>query len=163
VPQPEQEREAERFQHLRRAGFQLLLGPGTSGGRHHLPLLGHRRRDMQAEIYDWCAARASHPACTDAIHPSRPTHRSRTLPPPCTAHRYALPCMPRLQLTPFCPRARRSSNLPVHQTRVEGGAARRRGGGGAARVGRGSCARLGKGEARACVASELDPREARRR
>ena len=31
VPQPEQEREAERFQHLRRDGFQLLLGPGTSG------------------------------------------------------------------------------------------------------------------------------------
>ena len=68
----------------RRAGFQLLLGPGTSGA--DVTLLGHRRRDKHAEIDDGCAARAPHPPCAHPIHPSSPTHRSRTLSPPSTAH-----------------------------------------------------------------------------
>ena len=161
--QPEQERETQSAFSTCASRVPASAGARYLRGRRHLPLLGHRRRDKQTKIDDGCASRAPHPPCTQdpTSTPPAPTHRSRTFPPPCTAH--APPCMPRLHLTPFCPRARRSSSLPVHLTRVEGGAARseamrrRRGG----PRGPGELREVRRGEARACVASELDQGEAR--
>ena len=81
-------------------------------GRRHLPLLGHRHWDKHAEIDDGCAARAPHPPCAHPIHPSRPTHRSRTLSPPSTAH--VPPFTPRLHSALLLLCAQELYNLPVH-------------------------------------------------
>ena len=90
--QPEQERETQSAFSTCASRVPASAGARYLRGRRHLPLLGHRRRDKQAKIDDGCASRAPHPPCTQdpTSTPPAPTHRSRTFPPPCTAHAPAL-------------------------------------------------------------------------
>ena len=95
VPQPEQERETAL------SAPALSRVPASAGaryfrGRRHLPLLGLPRWGKQTELDARCAnPPPSPPPCARPSHPSRPTHGSRTFPPPCT---------PRFDLTllPLC-------------------------------------------------------------
>ena len=107
------------------AGSSFCWGPSLEGptspssSRSSMP--GHADRDRRE------VRRARHPPpCARPSHPARPTHGSRTFPPPCTAH--APPCTPRFHLTPYCPRVRRSSISPfcLGQGRVRRAEAARR-------------------------------------
>ena len=94
------------------AGLQLLLGPGTSGVDVTILFsVLDAEASWPRSTRGAPSARPS-PPCASPSHPARPTHGSRTFPPPCTAH--APPCTPRFHLTPFCPCVRRSSILPFY-------------------------------------------------
>ena len=119
----------------RAAGSRWCRVPASAGARNlkvrgHLHPLVLRRVDKQAEIDAGAPLAPPLPPRAHLIHPTHPTHGSRTFPPPCTAH--APPCTPRLHLTPFCPRVRRSSILPFYldqgrERRAEAARRRRRG------------------------------------
>ena len=104
--------EAERFQHLRRVGFQLLLGPGTSGV------------DITF-LFSVIDAETSRPRSTMGAPLARPTLRARIPSSPPAPRTDPVPSRPlapptRLACThpllPSC--ARWSSNLPVHIGRL---------------------------------------------
>ena len=116
----------------RRAGSRWRRVSASAGARYlkvrrHLALLGPRRRGEHARSTRGAPSARPNPPCARPSHPSRPTHGSRTFPPPCTAH--APPCTPRFHLTPFCPCVRGGSILPFYLDQGRGRraeAARRR-------------------------------------
>ena len=116
------------------AGFQLLLGPGTSGVDVTFLFLVIDAGASRPRLTRGAPSSPPHPPCARPSHPARPTHGSRTFPPLCTAHTsLARLLAPQPLCALVCADAQFS---PLTSTRVDGDASRRRGGGGAARVGR---------------------------
>ena len=81
------------------AGLQLLLEPGTSGFDVTFLYLVLGAGASWPRSTRGAPPAPPTPPCACPSHPARPTHGSRTFPPPCTAH--APPCTPRLHLTPY--------------------------------------------------------------